>query len=191
MWCSIILVIAVGLQPERLMSWATALRYQALFTEAGGLTVRQRRDGVGNQGRVGVVGRTRQRRCAGRVHHRRQVRAGLRHDRATSAPAPCSVSGCWRWSPAGSGTLSPNQVIPATRTSSPYSLTDAVSDLTANTAATETDTAQPVVGHARPRHSTRSRRSWGRRSTACRGLSQALNNRNAKPGRAAASRRAM
>ena len=35
----IILVIAVGLQPERLLSWATALRYQALFTEAGGLTV--------------------------------------------------------------------------------------------------------------------------------------------------------
>ena len=35
----IILVIAIGLQPERLMSWATSLRYQALFTEAGGLTV--------------------------------------------------------------------------------------------------------------------------------------------------------
>ena len=35
----IILVIAIGLQPERMMSWATALRYQALFTEAGGLVV--------------------------------------------------------------------------------------------------------------------------------------------------------
>ena len=34
----IILVIAIGLQPERLISWATALRYQAMFTEAGGLT---------------------------------------------------------------------------------------------------------------------------------------------------------
>ena len=33
----IVLVIAVGLQPERLWSWATALRYQALFAEAGGL----------------------------------------------------------------------------------------------------------------------------------------------------------
>ena len=33
----IILVIAIGLQPERLMSWATSLRYQAMFTEAGGL----------------------------------------------------------------------------------------------------------------------------------------------------------
>ena len=35
----IMLVIAVGLQPERLMSWATAVRYQALFAEAGGLAV--------------------------------------------------------------------------------------------------------------------------------------------------------
>ena len=35
----IILVIAVGLQPERLLSWATAVRYQALFSEAGGLDV--------------------------------------------------------------------------------------------------------------------------------------------------------
>ena len=33
----IILVIAVGLQPERLLSWATAVRYQALFSEAGGV----------------------------------------------------------------------------------------------------------------------------------------------------------
>src|SRR5262249_48990597 len=41
---------------------------------------------------------------------------------------------------AGTGSLDPQQTIPTTRTSSPYSLTDAVSDLTANTAATDTDT---------------------------------------------------
>jgi len=35
----IILVITIGLQPERLVSWATSLRYQALFTEAGGVAV--------------------------------------------------------------------------------------------------------------------------------------------------------
>ena len=40
---------------------------------------------------------------------------------------------------AGSGTLSPNAVIPASRTSSPYSLTDAIGDLTTNTAGTNTD----------------------------------------------------
>jgi len=39
----------------------------------------------------------------------------------------------------GSGTLDPQQVIPTSRTSSPYSLTDAVSELTANTAATNTE----------------------------------------------------
>ncbi len=39
---------------------------------------------------------------------------------------------------AGNGTLDPRHVIPTTRTSSPYSLTDAVSDLTTNTAGTDT-----------------------------------------------------
>ena len=32
-----ILVIIVGLQPERLLQYATGIKYQALFTEAGGL----------------------------------------------------------------------------------------------------------------------------------------------------------
>jgi phospholipid/cholesterol/gamma-HCH transport system substrate-binding protein len=58
----------------------------------------------------------------------------------TSAPEPCSASVCWPWSPSGSGTLDHQKPIPVTRTSSPYSLTDAVSELTANTAATNTDT---------------------------------------------------
>ncbi|MET0702378.1 MAG: MlaD family protein, partial [Mycobacterium sp.] len=35
----IVLVITVGLQPEKLISWATSIRYHALFAEAGGLTV--------------------------------------------------------------------------------------------------------------------------------------------------------
>ncbi|MGK2868273.1 MAG: MlaD family protein, partial [Mycobacterium sp.] len=35
----IVLVISVGLQPEKLIQWATSVRYQALFTEAGGITV--------------------------------------------------------------------------------------------------------------------------------------------------------
>ena len=89
----IILVIAIGLQPERLMSWATALRYQALFTEAGGLDRRQRRDGVRNQGRLGLVDRTRQRRCAGRIHDRRQVRARLGHHGAHPHRHPARRAG--------------------------------------------------------------------------------------------------
>ena len=32
-----VLVIGVGLAPERLMSWATAIRYQAQFADAGGV----------------------------------------------------------------------------------------------------------------------------------------------------------
>ena len=38
----------------------------------------------------------------------------------------------------GEGTLSPMDVIPVSRTASPYSLTEAVSELTANTAGTDT-----------------------------------------------------
>jgi len=35
----LVLVILVGLSPDRLLSWATAVRYRALFDEAGGLAV--------------------------------------------------------------------------------------------------------------------------------------------------------
>jgi phospholipid/cholesterol/gamma-HCH transport system substrate-binding protein len=35
----LVLVTLVGLSPDRLLSWATAVRYQALFDEAGGLAV--------------------------------------------------------------------------------------------------------------------------------------------------------
>ena len=56
----------------------------------------------------------------------------------TSAPERCSASGCWPWIPRALARSTPVQIIPTTRTSSPYSLTDAVGDLTANTAATDT-----------------------------------------------------
>ncbi len=32
-----VLIIGVGLAPERLVSWATAIRYQAQFADAGGV----------------------------------------------------------------------------------------------------------------------------------------------------------
>src|SRR5690349_10514782 len=35
----VLMVIAIGLQPERLVSWATGIRYSAEFSEAGGLIV--------------------------------------------------------------------------------------------------------------------------------------------------------
>ncbi len=36
-WSLIGLIIAIGLNPDALTSWATRVHYQALFTEAGGL----------------------------------------------------------------------------------------------------------------------------------------------------------
>jgi phospholipid/cholesterol/gamma-HCH transport system substrate-binding protein len=134
----IILIIAVGLQPEQLTNMATALRYQAVFTEAGGLS-------VGNDVKIGGV----------KVGHVADVslRTG---DALVSFTVDSSVSLGSQTSAhirtgsllgermlvlesAGNDRLAPLTVIPATRTSSPYSLTDAVSDLTGSV--TDTDTA--------------------------------------------------
>jgi phospholipid/cholesterol/gamma-HCH transport system substrate-binding protein len=78
---------------------------------------------------------------------------------------------------AGTGTLDPRQIVPVTRTSSPYSLTDAVSDLTANTAATNTDTLNQsldtlaeTLNQIAPQ--------LGPTSDGLSRLSQSLNNRN-------------
>jgi len=133
----IVLVIAVGLQPQRLLSMATSIRYQALFTDAGGLA-------VGND--VKVSG----------------VKAGTVSDVALEkgkALVTFTVDGTVRLGsdttahirtgtllgermltlePAGRDTLGPSDVIPLSHTSSPYSLTEAVSEFTANTAGTDT-----------------------------------------------------
>ncbi|MFB1298010.1 MCE family protein [Mycobacterium sp. pW049] len=133
----IILVIAVGLQPERLLQWATAVRYQALFTEAGGLTVGN--DVTVSGIKVGsvssieldngdaLVGFTIDGKYALGSDTTAHIRTGtLLGERVLALDS------------AGSGTLDPQQVIPPSRTSSPYSLTDAVSELTSNTANTDT-----------------------------------------------------
>ncbi|MGP4057589.1 MCE family protein [Mycobacterium sp. 4D054] len=133
----IILVIAVGLQPERLLSWATAVRYQALFTEAGGLTVGN--DVTVSGIKVGsvssiqlengdaLVGFTIGGKYALGSDTTAHIRTGtLLGERVLALDSQ------------GSGTLDPQHVIPTSRTSSPYSLTDAVSELTENTADTDT-----------------------------------------------------
>ncbi|MEO3760275.1 MCE family protein [Mycobacterium sp. B14F4] len=133
-----ILVIMIGLQPIRLLSWATALRYQALFTEAGGI---QSGNDVTVSGiKVGqvssvelvngdaLVGFTIDSKYALGSESTAHIRTGtLLGERVLALESE------------GSGTLDRDQPIPTTRTSSPYSLTDAVSELTANTAATDTD----------------------------------------------------
>lgn len=135
----VILVITVGLQPERLLSYATGLRYQALFTEAGGLAsgndVTLSGIKVGSVSSIELVNGdalvdfTIQSKYALGSDSTAQIRTGtLLGERVLALES------------AGSGTLDRNKPIPTSRTSSPYSLTDAISDLTANTAATNTDT---------------------------------------------------
>ncbi|GAB3236770.1 MCE family protein [Mycolicibacterium hippocampi] len=134
----IILVIAVGLQPERLLSWATAIRYQALFAEAGGLTVGN--DVTVSGIKVGsvssieldngdaLVGFTIDGKYALGSDTTAHIRTGtLLGERVLALDSD------------GSGKLDRQKVIPTSRTSSPYSLTDAVGDLTSNTAETDTD----------------------------------------------------
>ncbi|HET6736400.1 MCE family protein [Mycobacterium sp.] len=172
----IILVIAIGLQPERLLSWATSLRYQALFTEAGGLTVGN--DVTVSGIKVGsvssveldngdaLIGFTVDSQYALGSDTSAHVRTGtLLGERVLALES------------AGSGTLSPNQVIPTSRTSSPYSLTDAVSELTTNTAGTDTtalnqslDTLSATLDQVAPQ--------LGPTFDGLSRLSQSLNNRN-------------
>jgi phospholipid/cholesterol/gamma-HCH transport system substrate-binding protein len=172
----IILVIAVGLQPERLLQYATSLRYQALFSEAGGLATGN--DVTVSGIKVGtvssieldngdaLVGFTINSKYAPGSETTAHIRTGtLLGERVLALDS------------AGTGTLDPRQIIPTTRTSSPYSLTDAVSDLTTNTAATDTgslnqsldtlaDTLNQIAPQLGPTFDGLSR------------LSRSLNNRN-------------
>jgi phospholipid/cholesterol/gamma-HCH transport system substrate-binding protein len=131
------LIIAVGLAPERLVSWATAIRYQAQFADAGGVAVGN--DVTISGIKVGTVSNVA---LAGRnalvtfsidgaiplgSDTTAHVRTGtLLGERVLTLESK------------GSGTMHPMEVIPVSRTASPYSLTEAVSELTANTAGTDT-----------------------------------------------------
>jgi phospholipid/cholesterol/gamma-HCH transport system substrate-binding protein len=134
----ILLIIAIGLQPERLWSWATAVRYHATFAEAGGLV-------VGNEVRtsgmkVGSV--------TGVALHDNTVLVTFSIDGKVRLGSDSTAhirtgtllgQRILAVESAGSGRLNPSDVIPMSRTSSPYSLTQAVSDLTTNTAGTDTN----------------------------------------------------
>jgi phospholipid/cholesterol/gamma-HCH transport system substrate-binding protein len=132
-----ILVIAVGLQPERLLSYATSLPYQARFAEAGGIFVGN--DVTLSGIKVGavtdvsldngdaVVAFTVESRYPLGSETSAHIRTGsLLGQRVLSLES------------AGSGTLNRTDPIPVSRTSSPYSLSDAVGELTSNTAGTDT-----------------------------------------------------
>jgi phospholipid/cholesterol/gamma-HCH transport system substrate-binding protein len=134
-----ILVIVAGLQPQRLLQYATAIKYQALFTEAGGLAPGN--DVTVSGIKVGTVSSIKLDNgdalitftIAGKAAVGSETTAHIRTGTLLGERVLALES-------SGNGTLDHRQVIPVTRTSSPYSLTDAVSELTANTAATNTDT---------------------------------------------------
>ncbi|WP_193044844.1 MCE family protein [Mycolicibacterium baixiangningiae] len=135
----IVLVIVVGLQPQLLWSMATSVKYRAVFAEAGGLaagndvkvsgvTVGTVSDVVLDNGKALVTfsldGKVRLG-SDSTVHIRTGTLLGER---------------MMTVEPKGSRALKSLETIPLSRTSSPYSLTDAVSDFTANTADTDTAT---------------------------------------------------
>jgi phospholipid/cholesterol/gamma-HCH transport system substrate-binding protein len=131
------LVIAVGLAPEKLVSWATAIRYQALFSEAGGLAVGNTVTLSGIK--VGTVSNVSLKKGDALVMFTidskvRLGRASTAHIRTGSLLGERVLT----LVSAGSGRMHPRDVIPLSRTSSPYSLTQAVSDLTTNGAGTDT-----------------------------------------------------
>ena len=135
----IMLTIAVGLNPERLVSWATTIHYHALFSEAGGIAAGNNVlvSGV----KVGTVSQVSLQEgealvtfaANGKVRLGSQTTAHIRTGSLLGARV-------LTLEPAGSGRMHPSDVIPLSRTSSPYSLSEAVSDVTTNLAATSTNT---------------------------------------------------
>ncbi len=132
-----ILVIAVGLQPQMLWSWATAIRYHALFTEAGGLAagneVRLSGMNVGLVEDVSLLG--------GKVIVTFSVDSTVRLGADSTAhirTATLLGQRVLTLESVGHEALNPSDVIPTSRTSAPYSLTQAVNDFTTNAADTDT-----------------------------------------------------
>jgi phospholipid/cholesterol/gamma-HCH transport system substrate-binding protein len=135
----VVLVIAVGLAPDQLVQRATTIRYQALFSDAGGLALGN--DVTVSGIKVGSVsGMSLQR---GDVLVTFTVNGKVQLGSASTAHIRTgSLLGqrVLTVESAGSGYLPPMTVIPVSRTSSPYSLSEAVGDLTTDVAGTNTDT---------------------------------------------------
>src|ERR1700720_3885670 len=135
----IVLIILVGLSPDRLVSLATAVRYQALFSEAGGLAVG---NAVTVSGiKVGTVSDVSLRNGDALVTFTMKGSVPLGKD--TSAHIRTGTllgERVLTLESSGSGTMHALDVIPISRTSSPYSLTEAISDFTAYADQTNTAT---------------------------------------------------
>ena len=133
----ILLVITIGLQPQRLLSLATAIRHQAVFTEAGGLAPGNdvKVSGV----KVGTVSDVSLQQGKALVTFLVDGKVRLGED-STAHIRTGTLLGqrVLTLESLGPGTLRSSDVIPVERTGAPYSLTDALSEFTANTRDTDT-----------------------------------------------------
>ncbi|MCP9273333.1 MCE family protein [Mycolicibacterium arenosum] len=172
----IMLVIAVGLQPERLLAYATSLQYQARFAEAGGITVGNdvtlsgikvgSVTGVSLDDGDAVVKFTVASKYPLGSETTAHIKTGtLLGERVLTVET------------AGDEAMNRAEPIPVSRTSSPYSLSDAVGELTENTGGTDTaqlnqslDTLSTTLDQIAPR--------LGPTFDGLTRLSQALNSRD-------------
>jgi phospholipid/cholesterol/gamma-HCH transport system substrate-binding protein len=135
----ILLVVAIGLQPQRLLAWATSVRYQAVFAEAGGLTVGNDVTLAGIK--VGSVSDVSLVKGKALVTFNVDSTVVLKSDSSAHIRTGSLLGQrVVTLASAGSHRMRPGGVIPLLRTSSPYTLTEAVSDLTTDTAGTDTGT---------------------------------------------------
>jgi phospholipid/cholesterol/gamma-HCH transport system substrate-binding protein len=133
-----ILVILVGLSPDQLVSLATSVKYKALFSEAGGLTPGNPVTVSGIK--VGAVSDVELQNgdalvtftMKGDVPLGADTTAHIRTGTLLGERVLTLESG-------GHGSMHPMDVIPVSRTGSPYSLTEAVTDLTTNSKGTNTE----------------------------------------------------
>lgn len=132
-----ILIIAVGLQPERILAYATSLQYKALFSEAGGIIVGN--DVTLSGIKVGAV--TDVSLVNGDALVAFTINGKYPLGSETTAHIKTGTllgERVLSLESSGSGKLDRTEAIPVSRTSSPYSLSDAVGELTENTAGTDT-----------------------------------------------------
>ena len=135
----VVLIILVGLSPDRIMSLATNVRYQALFSEAGGLATG---NAVTVSGiKVGTVSDVSLRNGDALVTFTMKGSVPLGTD-TTAHIRTGTLLGerVLTLESAGGGMMHSLDLIPISRTSSPYSLTEAVSDFTAYASDTNTAT---------------------------------------------------
>ncbi len=133
----IALVVAVGLQPQLLVNWATTVRYQAVFADAAGLVVGNKVAVSGMD--VGSVSDIELGTDGALVTFSADARMQFGSD-TTAHIRTGTLLGQRELTleSAGAGTLRPMSVIPRSRTFTPYTLTEAVGELAANTAGTDT-----------------------------------------------------